>query len=840
MSRTSAVLRRFLLAALWTLAALLALPGAAQAASCAPAATQGTAPADFRTYCWFDLTDYNDTTARGNNGQLFTFNLPDGTTVSFRLKRDNGGALLSKAVPSWTGSAFGNSAFNNIPGRPILYQGADGTTVNVTISSITVTPPTGGTAQYSILVGDGESTNSGESLVFTTTGNPWQRIATIQNGTSTAYPTVTGEGTRTVTETGANGNVGSFVWRSDGNPTTVTARLDGSGLQGVILGMRYASVSVVSQIATMRYNPADQFTYRLGTTTGTILASGATSGTATNGFAVASVPTVAASYPFVVSQVLAAGSVGTTANYTTTLTCTNSASGSATTMPTNVTASSYTFPSLAYGDSILCTFTNTPIFNSIVGTVYKDNNHNGGRDGTEAGPGVTGFFVKVASVSGGTCATSASQAIAVDASTGAYTIPNLAQGTYCVILDNNATLTDVAPNLPTGWLGTENVAGVVQVVVPAGAPIPTPQDFGVYNGSRLAGTVFADTGVSSGTPNNGIKDGGEGGLGGVTVTASAGGSAVATAITAGDGTFTLWVPATATGVVTLAPTNPSGYFASNGSAGTTGGSYARPNVTYTVTAGQVYSGVTFGLVPPALFTPNGALTAQPGTAVFYAHTFTAGSGGQVSFSLANTAAPASLSWTAILYRDVNCSAAIDTSELPLTAPVTVTAGQQVCVVMKQFVPAGAPYGAMNTTTVTAAFTYTNANPALSANLVVTDVTTVGEPSALALKKLVSNFSRGGATSTSVTASPGEVLQYTLTATNNGGSALSTLVINDATPAFTTFVSAACPGALPAGITGCTIASQPAAGTEGGLQWTFTGTLGPGAQLVVTYQVRLSQ
>jgi uncharacterized repeat protein (TIGR01451 family) len=125
-------------------------------------------------------------------------------------------------------------------------------------------------------------------------------------------------------------------------------------------------------------------------------------------------------------------------------------------------------------------------------------------------------------------------------------------------------------------------------------------------------------------------------------------------------------------------------------------------------------------------------------------------------------------------------------------------------------------------------------------LAVTDVTTVGEPSALSLKKLVSNFSRGGATSTSVTASPGEVLQYTLLAQNNGGSALSTLVINDATPAFTTFVSAACPAPLPAGITGCAITTQPAAGGEGGLQWTFTGSLASGAQLSVSYQVQLTQ
>jgi hypothetical protein len=44
--------------------------------------------------------------------------------------------------------------------------------------------------------------------------------------------------------------------------------------------------------------------------------------------------------------------------------------------------------------------------------------------------------------------------------------------------------------------------------------------------------------------------------------------------------------------------------------------------------------------------------------------------------------------------------------------------------------------------------------------------------------------------------------------------------------------------LPAGITGCTISTQPAAGGSGSLQWTFTGSLGSDAALAVTYQVKI--
>lgn len=834
--------RRLLLALGVAAAAGWLAPAAAQTAStCGAAAVQGTAPNDFRDYCWLNFAGYNNATASTAGGQNFVFNLPDGTAVSMNVRTTGAGGLTSVAVPSWTGSAFGNAAFNNIPGRPILYTATNATTPVVTLSNIQVTPPAGASfSTYSIVVGDGESSNGGERLTFTTDGGPWQQIAQIRNGTSNTYPALTySNANRTVMETGADGTVGSYVFRSDNNPRTITATLQGGGLQGIIVGMRYASVSVVSQIVNKRYNPADQFTYRLSTANGTSLVSGSTSGTALNGFTPAIMPTVAASYQFVVSQSMAAGSIGTLANYTTSLTCVN-ANPSATPMPTNAAGSSHTFNNLLYGDSVLCTFTNTPIFNTVTGTVYRDANHNGSQDGAESGPAVAGFFVKIATSSGGTCAASASQAVAVTPATGAYTLPELQQGTYCLILDNNNTLTDVTPNLPAGWIGTQNASGVLQLTVPAGSPPPPPQMFGVYNGSRLTGTVFADTGLGSGVPNNGVKDGTEAGYAGLAVTARSGATVIESAVTTGDGGFTLWIPATVTGTVTVVPTPPSGALPTSGSAGTTGGSYVRPNLSYVPAAGQSYAGVGFGLAPPATFAPDGAQTAQPGTVVFYAHTFQAGSGGQVAFALSGASNPASPTWNMVLYRDTNCSGNLDAAEPLLGTALTVTAGQPVCVVVKQFVPAGITYGAQNTVTVTATFTYTNANPALSATLVVTDVTTAGEASALSLRKTVSNITRGGPAATSVNATPGEVLQYTLTAQNNGGSAVSTLVINDSTPAFTTHVSAACPSPLPSGIGACAISTQPAVGGTGALRWTFTGTLPSGGVLVVTYQVRLSQ
>jgi uncharacterized repeat protein (TIGR01451 family) len=251
--------------------------------------------------------------------------------------------------------------------------------------------------------------------------------------------------------------------------------------------------------------------------------------------------------------------------------------------------------------------------------------------------------------------------------------------------------------------------------------------------------------------------------------------------------------------------------------------------------------VNFGAVPPNTLAPNGEQTALPGTVVFYAHTFYAGSGGQVSFALSNAAIPSSLPWTQVLYRDSNCSGALDAGEPQVTASLTTTASQTICLIVKQFVPAGATFGAQNITTLSAVLNYTGASPALSsAPLTVIDVTIVGEASALTLNKRVSNITQGGPVGITVSAKPGDTLQYTLTAVNNGGTALSTLLINDATPAFTTYLSAACPVILPAVITACTVSVQPAVGAPGNVQWTFNGSLAASGLLAVTYQVKLNQ
>ncbi|WP_426687819.1 beta strand repeat-containing protein [Rhodanobacter ginsengiterrae] len=216
---------------------LVLTPAFAVNTTCGPATSQGTAPADYQSYCWIDFSAYVDSTARSGAGQPFVVTLSNGAVMSFTLKAS--GALNRVGVPSWSGAAFGNNAtFDGIPGQPVLYTASDGSTVTLSLNSITV-DTSGGPAPFAFVAADGESTNNNESLSFTTSGNPWTLLASIPYSGSALYPGLSGVGTATVTESGVAGTVGSYAFASAGSPSTVTAVLNAGGLQGALFGVKF-------------------------------------------------------------------------------------------------------------------------------------------------------------------------------------------------------------------------------------------------------------------------------------------------------------------------------------------------------------------------------------------------------------------------------------------------------------------------------------------------------------------------------------------------------------------------------------------------------------------------
>ena len=353
---------RFIRFFIFFIISLWAWGGVAQAATCAPATSGGTASSSWPTYCWIDFSSYVDATAAGSSGQNFTINLTDGSTLSFNLKTSTATAtgLVATAAPSWTGSAVGNTAFIGIPNKPILYTTAGGT-VTMVFSNILIAPPSGApsASAYAFVVADAESTNNGEALTYTTNGGNWVVLDQVPPISGNIYPTTSGAGTSTYTETGAAGTVGGYIVQSI-TPSVVTVVQQAGGLQGVMIAVRFASVVLNKTLIGPRANAADQFTYStIVTSSSAVLNSATTSGSGSGSYTPEGV-SLASGIPFTIKEAMAAGSVSAMTSYSPSLTCTNATSGSPTSLPSNQAVTTYSFPSLAFGDSISCMFTNTP------------------------------------------------------------------------------------------------------------------------------------------------------------------------------------------------------------------------------------------------------------------------------------------------------------------------------------------------------------------------------------------------------------------------------------------------------------------------------------------------
>ena len=337
--------------------------GTAHAATCAPAATRGAAPDGWQSYCWLDLSSYNDTTARSAAGQAFTIDLSDGSKITFTLKTVSSAATggTARAAPSWTGAAIGNSSFINIPGKPIIYMDNTASTVTFTFSNIRVTPPPGvaSITNFAFVAADAESTDNNEYLEFTTNGSAWKIIDTVPPTSGSQYPVLTGVDTATLRESGGGktGSVGAYIAASN-KPTTVTAKMQGQGLQGMMFAVRFASIQISKQIYGARVDATDQFNFSIrSTSSGQVLASGTTSGTGNGPFPAAVIST-ASGIPVTLTESIANGSASAMTRYRPRLTCTNDNAGSPTVMPSNAETTNYDFGSLAFGDAVSCIFTN--------------------------------------------------------------------------------------------------------------------------------------------------------------------------------------------------------------------------------------------------------------------------------------------------------------------------------------------------------------------------------------------------------------------------------------------------------------------------------------------------
>jgi len=427
----------------------------------------------------------------------------------------------------------------------------------------------------------------------------------------------------------------------------------------------------------------------------------------------------------------------------------------------------------------------------------------------------------------------------------------------------------------TGNPATFGTLAVKLLTLPASVVLPGADIYCVFSSAYrpgISGRFFVDTGVGGGRANNGIADGGEPGLAGQAVGLSdCDGTIHAHAVTDSAGHYTLSLPlATPAGArLCLDTTHSAGRQSTGASAGgvalpagnavtvgAVGYTYIRGSATDRIALLWPGSGgagiveVNFASVPRGSLVQGGVKIGRPGSAVTYGHIFTAGTAGTLSLSVGTAVStPHTPGWSQQIFADTGCIGELQPGAARLYPPATavpVTAGQVICMVLRESIPSLAPIGSRNVATLQAAFDFANASPALAVNYLLDDVTTVSG-GAVELSKEVRNVTQGAtAFGVSNTARPGETLEYRIRYSNQSSASVKQLAINDATPAYTRFVSAL-PETTPATLTACSkttptataavaCGALDAAGGQGAMQWSFTGDLTPGATGSLLFRV----
>ena len=438
----------------------------------------------------------------------------------------------------------------------------------------------------------------------------------------------------------------------------------------------------------------------------------------------------------------------------------------------------------------------------------------------------------------------------------------------------SASCVDLSSATPTATFGTllGNRLLVGPAQTPAGANLVCT--FVNTRSAAVSGQVFDDTGSGGGIANDGIPNGGEPGLPTVRVELNDCGSQVfATALTDGAGRYGLKLPTDtpvgarrcidtprdasrqSTGGSVSATALPPGTASTVSGVGYTYGRTASADrIAFTVpgSAGAAFAGLNFGSVPPGTLVAGGLQAVNPGAVVNFPHVFTACTSGNVAFSVpGSVSSPPLDGWVNRVYADPGCTSRHAPGAALLYPPAAsraVAAGQRFCVVLQVTSPVQALSGSRNQTTLQAEFRYANITPALSATYSLEDETTVS-PHVVDLFMEVRNVTQGVASyGVNNDARPGETLEYRITFTNNVAAPVKNLVVYNATPAYTSFVSADT-GLTPPGLTVCSkltpasaarvdcAAGQPAGG-KGSLEWRFTGPLEPGASGSVLFRVKL--
>ena len=370
-------------------AALLgAAAGSTPSASAAPASCSFADPGSgtyAQTLCWFDMSSYDAAQATSAAGQAMTIDLLSGYTLTFTLNV-TGSAVKAVALPTYSAAFLGHLGYTGVSGKPALYQTASGTTT-ATESNITLKDPGGNTVtDYSLVGADAESTDTGETIGWTSAPGTLMSLEPLGNACSGGF---TGVGTSTVGCAGSaavgGAKTGAAILASTA-PTTFTQTMHGTGLQAFGFGVLVAGVELTKTV--VNGFSGDNFGVSITNSSNTVIGADNTSGATSASTGVVGIITNSSTENFTFAETATSGTLG---NFDGSWSCTRNGAADAS-LPSGDAGASQTI-SVGAGDLVACTITNTakPVSLTLNKTAGTPDDVNG--DGlVDAGDTITYSF----------------------------------------------------------------------------------------------------------------------------------------------------------------------------------------------------------------------------------------------------------------------------------------------------------------------------------------------------------------------------------------------------------------------------------------------------------------
>jgi hypothetical protein len=329
-----------------------------------------------------------------------------------------------------------------------------------------------------------------------------------------------------------------------------------------------------------------------------------------------------------------------------------------------------------------------------------------------------------------------------------------------------------------------------------------------FLGTTLSGTVFYDDGYGGGIANDGMQNGGELGIGDVSVRATDGANTIS-ATTDASGHYVFSIPASFSGNVIVSHTSslPTGSsiagatnaaclavslydsFAAEQLIGDSNCSGAIDGAETGFVAHSSYSDYDFGVVRPSLFVSDqSGQTSSPGV-IEYTHLYSPGTLGGVTVTMTGGA------YIYQLFLDEDCDGSYSPAEGPHNLPYNFTVGSswlrlsdgrlQSCFAkVRVMVPDGARAGDADIAQLHADLLWlTNPNAVIDTTF-ITETTVIVEGGHLQLSKEVRNVTQATLFAMLGQGKPGEVLEYRIIYANQGSDAITHIKLSDPVPFFT--------------------------------------------------------